>query len=279
MPRENLIKAEKFEKKMNSFHEQSQKQAFSSHSPNLNVLLSRIRAVSSSLIRDYNELENLQIATKSPERFVSNSISYCQKKLHAELSKARPSYGFFFNGKEEIDGEDTSHRFLCDIINGQSNFAHSIPFFCISVAIEENKEIINSVVFNPITDELFYAEKGKGAFIASGRGNIRLKVAQRNSFDNAIISSSDLDKTLHKHLRQFGSPALTLAYVAAGKIDACWEYEVNPCSIAAGVLLVREAGGHIKSLTTSYTKDKDIVYSSDIFASSDKILPLLNGKI
>ncbi len=275
MSRENLANAEKLEKKLQSMHESAERLTVGSLSANLNVLISRVRKVSSSLIRDYNELENLQTTTKSHDKFIKSARDNCEKKLQMELSKARPGYGFLFKGKPEIVGEDTSHRFICDVLNGDDNFARTIPFFCISVAIEENKEIINSVIYNPITDELFYGEKGNGSFMICGRGNRKLRVSGKNDLKTLLLSNIKDD--LHDgDIRRLGSPALTLAYVAAGKLDGTWETSVTPCDIAAGVLLVKEAAGVVKSIGSSSKKDKDIVYSEKVFAGNEAVAGFFN---
>ncbi len=278
MARLELEKTEKIAKKLEDFHNATQKQAITSQSANVNVLLSRVPKIANSLIRDYNELENLQISKRAPAEFIKSARNFCEKKLQEELGKARPGYGFLFNDKPEIVGEDTSHRFVCDVLNGEENFSRSIPFFCISVAIEENKEIINSVIYNPVTDELFYAERGKGAFKSTGRGNIKLKVSNKKA--KPVIAVSNTTEAIDGiDCRIFGSSALSLAYVAAGKIDACLINDANPGELAAGLLLIKEAGGTAKPIGGTGTKDKDFVYSTNVFACNDEMTKLLKNKL
>ncbi len=261
----------KFEKKMDSFNKASEKLAISSLSANLNVLISTARRVSASLIRDYNELENLQTSMRAPEKFLATAQSFCEDKMQQALNKARPTFGFVFENKPEVVGEDTSHRFICSGLNGKINFSHAIPFFCLSIAIERNREIINSVIYNPITDELFYAEKGNGAFMMSGRGNIRLRASGRKDINTAIMSCSDPSKAQGVHTRSLGCTALEMAYVAAGKLDACWAFDVNTCDIAAGMLLVKEAAGVVRPVEKSAIKDKEILDAKNIFAGTTTV--------
>ncbi len=276
MGRLELEQAEKIEKKLEAFNKVSEKQAVFGQSANVNVLVSRLRKVSSALIRDYNELENLQVSMKSPKQFIDSAIKRCAQKLQDELAKARPGYGFQFAGQEEVAGEDTSHKFICDVMNGRGNFSRSIPFFCLTVAIEENKEIINSIILNPITDELFFAEKGKGAFLMTGRGNIKLKVSQRKEGTIVGVNGSDTSNVSGKcdEVRNFGSAALSLAYVAAGKIDGCVVNDANPWDVAAGALLIKEAGGVIKPMDNNGKKDKDIVYADAVVAGNEYVIKL-----
>jgi myo-inositol-1(or 4)-monophosphatase len=229
-------------------------------SPALNVMVAAARKAGRPLIRDFNELENLQISMKGPADFVTSADRRTEKILIEELIKARPGYGFLGEEGGKVEGADKSHRFIIDPIDGTTNFMHGIPHFAISIALEREGQLVAGVVFNPVTDDLYTAEKGHGAYL----NNRRLRVAARKELAPSLIATGLpwLGKDGHARanaemaavmnttagIRRFGSAALDLAFVAAGRFDGFWERGLFAWDIAAGVVLVREAGGMISDL-------------------------------
>jgi myo-inositol-1(or 4)-monophosphatase len=214
------------------------------------------------LARDFGEIENLQVSKKGPGNFVTSADLKSEKILIEELQKAKPDFGFLTEETGEIKGKDSKFRFIIDPIDGTTNFMHGLPHFCISLALEQiisptKSEIIAGCIYAPILDELYSAEKGQGAYV----NNRRLSVSSRKNLEDCMvvgtISSRDESvkqfdlknfDTLKTHHRFFGSAALDLAYVAAGKFDALWHKNLKPWDIAAGILLVREARGMVTEL-------------------------------
>ena len=223
----------------------------------MNVMTAAAEKAARALKRDFGEIEQLQVSRKGPSDFVSAADIRAEKTLRAELSKARPKFGFLLEEGGEIKGEDERHRWIIDPIDGTTNFLHGIPHFAISIALELEGEIIAGLVMNPITDETFSAEKGKGGTL----NNHRLRVSSRNDLHDAVIGTgiphhgrgqhAPYLKTLARVMdevagvRRMGSAALDLAYVAAGRYDGYWETGLEPWDVAAGVLLVKEAGGFV----------------------------------
>ncbi len=221
----------------------------------LNVMVQAALKAGKSLARDFGEVQNLQVSVKGPGDFVSQADFRAEKIVKEELLKARPTYGFLGEEGEEIIGTDGSHRWLVDPLDGTTNFLHGIPQFAVSIALERNGEVVAGVVFNPATDELFTAERGGGAFL----NDRRLRVAARKTLSDCVIGCGipHLGKSNHgkfllelRHVmgevsgvRRIGSAALDLAYVAAGRFDGFWETHLNAWDIAAGLILIREAGG------------------------------------
>ena len=208
------------------------------------------------LKRDFGELENLQVLTKGPGDFVSIADKKAERSLHQDLEKARPGYGFVMEEAGIIEGADKTHRWHIDPLDGTTNFLHGIPCFATSVALERDGVIVAGVIYNPAMDELFTAEKGKGAFLNDRR---RLRVAARKNLSDCLIATdiphrgkTGKDRwrteatTLMAEvagLRRSGSAALDLAWVAAGRYDGYWERGLKAWDVAAGMLIVREAGG------------------------------------
>jgi myo-inositol-1(or 4)-monophosphatase len=229
-------------------------------SPALNVMVAAARKAGRPLIRDFNELENLQISMKGPADFVTSADKRTEKILIDELTRARPGYGFLGEEGGAIVGADTTHRFIIDPIDGTTNFMHGIPHFAISIGLEREGQMVAGVVFNPVTDELYTAEKGHGCYL----NNKRLRVAARKELAPAVIGTGlpFLGKDGHARanaemsavmnvtagIRRMGAASLDLAYVAAGRFDGFWEHSLQPWDIAAGIVLVREAGGVITDL-------------------------------
>jgi myo-inositol-1(or 4)-monophosphatase len=248
-------------------------------SPALNVMISAARKAGRRLIRDFGELENLQVSRKGPADFVTAADERTEKILVEELSIARPGYGFLLEEGGQVEGSDKTHRFIIDPIDGTTNFMHGVPHFAISIGLEREGVVVSALVFNPVIDEMFVAERGHGAFL----NDKRLRVAARSNLADIIVASGapfmgkdgrkeflkEADSILSatSGIRRFGSAALDLAWVAAGRFDAFWERKLQPWDIAAGLLLVREAGGMVSDLTGR----EQMLKSGDILAANDTL--------
>jgi myo-inositol-1(or 4)-monophosphatase len=223
----------------------------------LNVMIAAARKAARSLKRDFGEIEKLQVSLKGPANFVSAADHRAEETLYAELSKARPGYGFLGEEGGTRAGADKTHTWIVDPLDGTTNFLHGIPQFAISIALEREGAIVAGLIYNPATDEMFIAEKGKGAFL----NEQRIRVAARKRLSDAVIACGlphigrgDLKlgaKETNRMqeqvagLRRFGAAALDLAWVAAGRLDGYWERDLKPWDMAAGLILVREAGGFV----------------------------------
>ena len=252
-------------------------------SPALNVMTTAARKAGRGLIRDFGEIENLQVSLKGPADFVSTADERTERILIQELSKARPGYAFLVEETGVIEGPDKTHRFIVDPLDGTTNFLHGIPQFAISIALERETQIVSAVVYNPVTDEMFTAEKSHGAYL----NNKRLRVAARKSLNESLIATGIPFRGRGNHerfleelapimastsgVRRFGSAALDLAWVAAGRFDAFWERGLAPWDIAAGILLVREAGGVVSDLSGG----ERALDTGDILVANDTLHPLL----
>ena len=229
-------------------------------SPLLNVMTAAALKAAKGLIRDFGELEQLQVSKKGPADFVSRADHRSESVLRGELMKARPTYGLLMEESGFHAGSDTSNRWVVDPLDGTTNFLHGIPHFSISIALERDGEPYAGVIYSPIPDEMFVAERGSGAFL-NGR---RLRVSGRRNVEDALFATGIPFMGLANHdlfvrqleavmavstgVRRFGSAALDLAWVAAGRYDGYWENGLNPWDIAAGIVLVREAGGFVTDL-------------------------------
>lgn len=225
----------------------------------MNVMVQAAVKAGRGLARDFGEVQNLQVSVKGPGDFVSQADHRAEKVLFQELQKARPGYGFLMEEGGEVEG-DGQHRWIIDPLDGTTNFLHGIPHFGISVALERQGQIIAGLIYNPVTDEMFSAERGGGAFV----NDRRLRVAARREITDCVIGTGvphlgrgDHGKYLIqlRHvmsnaigIRRNGAAALDLAYVAAGRFDGFWEERLSPWDIAAGIILVREAGGFVTDL-------------------------------
>jgi myo-inositol-1(or 4)-monophosphatase len=230
------------------------------HSALLNVMIGAARKTARALKRDFGEVEKLQVSLKGPGNYVSAADRRAEETLYAELSKARPGYGFLGEEGGRREGADKSHTWIVDPLDGTTNFLHGIPQFCISIGLEREGTLVAGVVYNPITDEMFVAERGKGAFL----NEQRIRVAARRQLSDALVFCGlphprRGDMALNSRevtavqsqvagLREFGAAALDLAAVAAGRCDAYWERNLQPWDLAAGIVLVREAGGYVSDL-------------------------------
>ena len=234
-----------------------------SHSGLITVMQRAARKAAPRLRRDFNEVELLQVSRKGPADFVSNADRQAEQTLYEELHHARPDWGFLMEERGQIAGDPAKPRWIVDPLDGTSNFLHGIPHFCISIAVEEPRpggkggELVAGLVYQPLTDESFWAEKGRGAWL----NERRLRVSARRDLADSVIGTGIPHKgrgdvaQWHKinaavapevaGVRRFGSAALDLAWVAAGRFDGFWEYDLDLWDVAAGVLLIREAGGWI----------------------------------
>jgi myo-inositol-1(or 4)-monophosphatase len=226
----------------------------------LNVMVQAALKAGKSLSRDFGEVQNLQVSIKGPSDFVSQADLKAEKIVYEELMKARPTYGFLGEEGGEIIGTDGAHRWIVDPLDGTTNFLHGIPQFAVSIALERSGEIVAGVIFNPATDELYTAERGNGAFL----NDRRIRVAARKLLSDSVIGCGvpHLGRGHHgkflvelRHvmgeaagLRRMGAASLDLAYVAAGRFDGFWETNLSPWDIAAGIVLIREAGGFVSNM-------------------------------
>ena len=246
----------------------------------LNVIVGAATKAGRGLARDFGEVENLQVSVKGPGDFVSVADKRAEEIIQRELEKARPNYGFLMEESDEIIGSDGQHRWIVDPLDGTTNFLHGLPHFCVSIGLERQMaggpQIVAGVVFNPVTNELFEAERGGGAFL----NDRRLRVSGRRDLAECVVGmgmpsigrgdmarfrdETDIMLPRVASTRHSGATALDLAYVAAGRLDGYWDYALQPWDIAAGMLLVREAGG-----TVSDDRDRDrALQSGDIVAGN-----------
>jgi myo-inositol-1(or 4)-monophosphatase len=226
----------------------------------LNVMVDAARKAGRSLTRDFGEVENLQVSHKGPADFVSAADRKAEQILRDELLKARPTWGFLGEEGGATEGSDPSHRWIVDPLDGTTNFLHGIPIFAISIALERQGQLVAGVVYNPVMDELYVAERGSGAFM----NDRRLRVAARHDLKACVIGTGipflghgDHPKALRQigsvmgevaGIRRCGAAAIDLAWVASGRLDGFWEQPLNPWDMAAGIVLIREAGGFVTDL-------------------------------
>ncbi len=250
-----------------------------------NVMERAARRAARGLIHDFGEVEHLQVSLKGPADFVSTADLQAERTLKTELGKARPDYGFLMEEGGATPG-DGKHRWIVDPLDGTTNFLHGIPHFAISIALEREGELIAGVIYDPMRDEMFYAEKGVGAFV----NDRRLRVSARQNMAEAVIATGIPFRHRGDHpyylkllgavmgetagVRRMGSASLDLAYVAAGRYDGFFEMGLSPWDIAAGVLLVREAGGYVSDLAGG----RNVLASGDIVAANDRLFDPL-GKL
>ncbi|RYB07238.1 inositol monophosphatase family protein [Lichenibacterium ramalinae] len=226
----------------------------------MNVMTAAVLKAGRGLKRDLGEVENLQVSIKGPGDFVTAADKRAEKTLFEELSKARPGYGFVMEEGGTVEGTDRSHTWHIDPLDGTTNFMHGVPVFAISVGLEREGHLVAGVIYNPATDDMYFAERGQGAYL----NNRRLRVAARRDIAEALVScgipalgraslhprfKAEMAEVMARAgvLRRFGAAALDLAYVAAGACDGYWERGVKSWDVAAGALLVREAGGFVST--------------------------------
>ena len=226
----------------------------------MNVMIAAARKAARSLARDFGEVAQLQVSVKGPANFVSAADHRAEDILFRELSRARPGYGFLMEERGAVSGADESHRWIVDPLDGTTNFLHSIPLFAISIGLEREGQLVAGLIYNPISDEMYTAEKGKGAFL----NDRRIRVAARRTLADAVVATGIPHRGRGGHprflreaeaimrevagIRRTGSAALDLAWTAAGRFDAYWEHNLQPWDLAAGILIVREAGGVVTDM-------------------------------
>jgi myo-inositol-1(or 4)-monophosphatase len=259
----------------------------STQSALLKVMSDAARKAARGLNRDFGELAELQVAKKAPADFVSAADLKAEQVIFETLTKARPGYGFLGEERGMIEGSDKTHRWIVDPLDGTTNFLHAIPHFAINIALEREGAIVAALTHNPVTNETFWAEKGKGAFV----NDHRLRVAARQKLDESVVATgipflghgqhAKFLKELHQisqrvaGVRRFGAASLDLAWVAAGRFDAYWERDLNPWDLAAGILLVTEAGGKV----TDADGDGAVLTKGSVVAGNLDIHPLLLSRL
>ena len=248
-------------------------------SANLNLMLKAARRAGKSLVKDFREVENLQVSTKGPGDFVSKADREAERMIKEDLMGARPTYGWLGEESAPEAGADPTRRWLVDPLDGTTNFLHGMPHWAVSIALEHQGEIVSAVVFDAAKDEMFWAEKGAGAWM----NERRLRVSGRRQMHEAVFATGvpwGAKKTLPASLadlarlmpscagvRRWGAASLDLAYVAAGRYDGYWEREMYPWDIAAGILLVKEAGGIVQAVRDG----DDILESGTVMCANDPL--------
>lgn len=251
-------------------------------SANINVMVRAAEKAGRALVRDFGEVEQLQVSRKGPADFVSSADIKAEKIVRRELEKARPDFGFLMEESGAVEGADKDHRWIVDPLDGTTNFLHGLPHFAVSIALEERGESVAGVIYDPVKDEIFWAEKGAGAFL----GDRRMRVSGRRRLADSLLATgipflghdegeghtvflAQLKAAMAQTsgVRRWGAAALDLAYVAAGRYDGFWERGLNPWDVAAGVILVREAGGYVSQIDNRAHK----LDSPTILAANDRL--------
>ena len=228
-------------------------------SANLNIMIKASEKASKILIRDFGEIEKLQVSKKGPSDFVTNSDLKAEKIIIEELKKARPNYSIISEENGIEDNKDKENVWIIDPIDGTINFLHGVPHFAISIALKSNNEIVSGLIFDPIKNEIFYAEKNNGAFF----NNHRIRVSKKNDVDDCLFATGGkVEKEIDLTYRKSGCAALDMAYVASGRFDGYFQNNLNLWDIAAGIILVNEAGGVLNEIDLSVNKNIKIVASS-----------------
>ena len=236
-------------------------------SSNLNVMIKAVEKASKLVIRDFGEVEKLQISKKGPRDFVTKTDKRVENIIIEELSKTKKNYSFLSEEIGKIKNKDEENIWIIDPIDGTTNFLHGIPHFAICIALQSNKEIVSGLIFDPIKDEMFFAEKNKGSYL----NNQRLRVSKKNILDDCLFSSNYKGvKFSNFNLRYTGCAALDLAYVAAGRFDGFFQNDTNLWDVAAGSLMVKEAGGVVNDLNKFNNNAINIRASND--GINDKML-------
>ncbi len=248
-------------------------------SANLNLMIKAARAAGRSLSKDFREVENLQVSLKGAGDFVSKADFAAEEIIREQLTEARPTYGWVGEETGVTEGDDPTRRWIVDPLDGTTNFLHGMPHWAVSIALEHKGEVVAGVVYDPTKDEMFFAEKGQGAWMNESR----MRVSGRRRMSECVFATglpfsgrADLPQTLKElarilpatsGVRRWGSASLDLAYVAAGRYDGFWERGLNLWDIAAGVVIVREAGGMIEPLR----KERDILADGELICANEPI--------
>ena len=241
-------------------------------SANLNIMIKASEKASKVLIRDFGEIEKLQVSKKGPKDFVTKTDKNVEKILIDELSKSKKNYSFLSEEIGKINNKDKENIWIIDPIDGTINFLHGIPHFAISIALQSDGQIISGLIFDPIKDEMYYSEKNKGAFL----NNQRLRVSKKGSLDDCLFSSNHEGvKFSDLNMRYSGCAALDLAYVASGRLDGYFHNKINLWDIAAGTLMVRESGGIVNDLNKFSINNINIRASNGTI--NDKMLEKLKN--
>ena len=228
-------------------------------SANLNIMIKASEKASKVLIRDFGEIEKLQVSKKGPTDFVSNADIKAEKIIIEELKKAKPNYSILSEENGYDEQKDKKNTWVIDPIDGTINFLHGIPHFAISIALKSNEEIISGLIFDPIKNEMFYAEKNNGAFL----NNHRIRVSKKNQINECLfVTGGKINFEPDITYRKSGCAALDMAYLACGRYDGYFQYDLNLWDIAAGIILVKEAGGLIEEIDMTQTKKLKIVAST-----------------
>jgi myo-inositol-1(or 4)-monophosphatase len=245
----------------------------------ITVMANAARKAARGLVRDFGEVENLQVSLKGPSDFASAADRRAEETIYRELLKARPTFGFHMEERGRIAGSDSSHEWVVDPLDGTTNFLHGIPLFAISIALLKDGAPIAGVVYSPVTDELYAAERGRGGFL----NDHRLRVAARRDLSDSVVCCGIPHRgrgdpaRFHKELqavqgkvagiRRTGAAALDLAWVAAGRFDGFWEYGLSPWDLAAGMILIREAGG----IVTDLDGELEVLSKGSVLAGNEYI--------
>ena len=228
-------------------------------SPNLNIMIKAAEKASKVLIRDFGEIEKLQVSKKGPADFVTNSDLKAEKIIIEELKKAKPNYSILSEENGIENNKDKINTWIIDPIDGTVNFLHGIPHFAISIALKSNDEIISGLIFDPIKNEMFYAEKNNGAYF----NNHRIRVSKKNDINNCLfVVGGKIKKEPNLPYRKSGCAALDMAYVASGRYDGYFQHDLNLWDIAAGIILVKEAGGILNEIDLSVNENIKIIAST-----------------
>ena len=229
-------------------------------SPNLNIMIKAAEKASKVLIRDFGELENLQVTQKGPKDFVTNSDKKVEKIIIEELEKYKKNYSFLTEENGKIENKDKENIWIIDPIDGTNNFLHGIPHFSISIGLKSKSEIIAGVIFDPIKNELFFGEKDNGSYL----NNHRIRVSKKNNLDECLFASNNVGiKSENLTTRNLGSAALDLAYVGTGRFDGYFQNNLHMWDIAAGIIIVKEAGGILNDINLSEVENLKIRASSN----------------
>jgi myo-inositol-1(or 4)-monophosphatase len=248
-------------------------------SPIVSIMIRAAEKAGRSLTRDFGEVENLQVSRKGPADFVTAADKRAEEIIFEELKKARPDYSFLMEESGETKGNDTENRWIVDPLDGTHNFMHGIPHWCVSIALESKGRVEAGVIYDPIKEEIFRAERSGGAFV----NGTRCRVSGRNQLESAIISTGYGWPTKEKHdkfikelsavitvspmIRRMGAAALDLSYVAAGRMDGYWERGLKPWDVAAGQLIVKEAGGFVSSIDD----ESNPIYSRNVVSGNQSV--------